>query len=252
MTKPITIRSDTFLGGAAYLNRTIIMNKTGASLTCTLPAATGSGKTYKLVTGRVNTSSYIINCASNDFFKGSILMHSADGHESPRLYSAADTSPCDQITLNGTTTGGQQIGDVIILTDIDTDNWMVQGWVTSSGNEATPFTHNPSSSISSSASSSVSSSPSSSASSSISSSPSSSVSSSPSSSASSSVSSSPSSSISGSPTTSPSASISSSPSTSVSSSPSSSASSSISSSPSSSVSSSISNSPTTSPSSSPS
>jgi hypothetical protein len=43
------------------------------------------------------------------------------------------------MTFNATTTGGVQIGDWIELTDIASNTWMVYGYTTTSGSEATPF-----------------------------------------------------------------------------------------------------------------
>ncbi len=68
-----------------------------------------------------------------------------DGHL-VALQDAADTTVAfetaatsDTITLNGTTTGGVSIGDFIQLWDVAAAQWAVNGTVTGSGIEATPF-----------------------------------------------------------------------------------------------------------------
>ena len=55
------------------------------------------------------------------------------------LISWPTVAASDTITLNGTTTGGVNIGDYVLLTDIATDQYSVSGLLNASGTEATPF-----------------------------------------------------------------------------------------------------------------
>ena len=55
------------------------------------------------------------------------------------LISWPTVAASDTITLNGTTTGGVNIGDYVLLTDIATDQYSVSGLLNASGSEATPF-----------------------------------------------------------------------------------------------------------------
>lgn len=115
-----------------------MLNGTGAAYTQTLPAATGSGARFRFVVGAVNTSNHLIKVTGNDVMYGNIIANSTG--DTPDLAqpwpTAADS---DTITLNGTTTGGQAVGDFVELIDIAADKWLVFGVVTASGTEATPF-----------------------------------------------------------------------------------------------------------------
>ena len=55
------------------------------------------------------------------------------------LISWPTVAASDTITLDGTTTGGVNIGDYVLLTDIATNQYTVSGLLNASGTEATPF-----------------------------------------------------------------------------------------------------------------
>lgn len=134
----VSLTGSTTLSEATHEGKTLVLNGTGAAYTQTLPAATGSGAVYKFVVGAVNTSNHLIKVTGNDVMYGNIVTNSTG--DTPDLSqpwpTAADS---DTITLNGTTTGGQAIGDRIELIDIAADKWAVLGFTTTSGTEATPF-----------------------------------------------------------------------------------------------------------------
>ena len=120
-------------------NRIIPLTETGAAGSYTLPDAIGSGDVYEFVVGAVNTSNHVIRVSDGDHVMyGQIITCSTE--DSPDLAqpwpTAADS---DTITLNGTTTGGQAVGNRIVLTDIATNKWMVHGVTTTSGTQVTPF-----------------------------------------------------------------------------------------------------------------
>jgi hypothetical protein len=123
---------------AAHANRVVTLNR-AAGITATLPAATGSGDRYTFFVGTTVTSNNdIIKVAdATDIMYGNIIANSTG--DTPDLAqpwpTAADT---DTITLNGSTTGGIK-GDFIALIDVATDTWSVQGVISASGTEATPF-----------------------------------------------------------------------------------------------------------------
>lgn len=123
---------------AKHDGRVVLMLHTAAASTVTLPAATGSGNKYTIVVGAVNTNNHLIKVTGNDVMYGNVFTNSTG--DTPDLAqpwpTAADS---DTITLNGTTTGGAAVGDIIELIDIATDKWLVRGFTTSSGTEATPF-----------------------------------------------------------------------------------------------------------------
>lgn len=121
---------------ALHEEKTILLSLAGG-FTSTLPAATGTGGFYRFVVGVVSTVGYIINPAGSDAYKG--VINSCSTAESPDLCATWIGNASTHITLNGTTTGGVQIGDWIEVQDIATAVWAVRGMTVSSGAEATPF-----------------------------------------------------------------------------------------------------------------
>lgn len=129
-----TLTLDKHAGG-----KTLLLKGTGAAKTYTLPKARGTGARLRFVVGEVNTSGHVIKVADAvDVLRGNIFTNSTN--DTPDLCQPWPTSTnSDTITLNGTTTGGQQVGDIVELIDIAPGIWQVIGFTTSSGTEATPF-----------------------------------------------------------------------------------------------------------------
>lgn len=116
------------------IDRNLVMDLAGVASTYTLPAATGSGRRYRLYVGTVNTSNYIIKTArATDLFKGTVVMAGA----TPTAFTAG--ASITTFTLNGTTTGGVAVGDWVEFTDLKAGIWGTTGAVTFSGTAATPF-----------------------------------------------------------------------------------------------------------------
>jgi len=125
---------------AAHESRTLLMTVAGAASTYTLPAATGSGARYRFVVGEVNTSNYVIkSVAGADVMQGTVIGASTtdSATDAARTWRAGTTD--DTFTLNGTTTGGVDIGDWVEFEDITATAWAVRGFITQSGSEASPF-----------------------------------------------------------------------------------------------------------------
>ena len=120
---PVTL--DATAGVNADAGKTIVLNKADGA-TITLPAAAGSGDEYRFFIGTAITSnSYIIKVAdATDTISGAVHMVDADD-DSQTTVTAKGTD--DTITLNGGTTGGAALGDVLIFTDIATNKYTVQG-----------------------------------------------------------------------------------------------------------------------------
>ena len=116
---------------------TICTVNAAAGLTLTLPAATGSGVRYEVFIGTTVTSNNVIIQVANasDTMAG-LVMSAADGGDTLNGWETASTS--DTITLNGTTKGGVK-GDRYVLVDCADNLWSVNGWSSSTGTEATPF-----------------------------------------------------------------------------------------------------------------
>lgn len=136
-TRLVTLATSTSITLAAHEGRTCKLTGTGSAYTQTLPAATGSGARFRFVVGAVNTSNHVITTTGGDVFIGNIISNSTG--DSPDLAAIWPSTTNTIITLNGTTTGGVQIGDFVEVEDIAADKWAVRGVTTSSGTEATPF-----------------------------------------------------------------------------------------------------------------
>ena len=138
----VTLTADTTITNAAHAGRVLLMGEVGgnASATFTLPAATGTGAEFKFIVSVVNTSNYVIQVTGDDTIDGSVVVtNDTTAGGTASLISWPTVAASDTITLNATTTGGVQIGDYVILTDIATDQYTVSGLLNASGTEATPF-----------------------------------------------------------------------------------------------------------------
>lgn len=134
----VSLTGSTSLTAATHGDRVLVLNGTGSAFTQTLPAATGSGTRFYFLVGAVNTSNHLIKVTGNDVMYGNIITNSTG--DTPDLAQPWPTAiDSDTITLNGTTTGGQAVGDFVELVDFATDKWWVYGVTTTSGTEATPF-----------------------------------------------------------------------------------------------------------------
>ena len=135
----VTLTGTTTITAALHEGKILLMGASGAALTFTLPAATGSGGRYRFVVSVVNTSNYIITALAGDLMCGNILTNSSGDSVTVEPWISLVATANIKITLDGTTKGGVSIGDYIDLVDIATDRWQVSGLTTSSGTEATPF-----------------------------------------------------------------------------------------------------------------
>ena len=116
---------------------TICTVNAAAGLTLTLPAASGSGAKYMIYIGTTVTSNNVIIQVANasDVMAG-LVVSAADAGDTLNGWETASTS--DTITLNGTTKGGVK-GDRYELIDCAANLWAVNGWSSSTGTEASPF-----------------------------------------------------------------------------------------------------------------
>lgn len=118
-----------------HAGRIILLSRL-AGVTATLPAATGSGNIYTFKVGAVPTSNaHVIAAKTTDTMSGLAMMQEASaGTMLGWLIDGTD----DKLTINGTTTGGETIGDTIICVDAQNTTWHVLCYLTGSGTEATP------------------------------------------------------------------------------------------------------------------
>lgn len=113
---------------------TIIVHNAAGGGTLTLPASNGDGQKIKVVVHTTVTSSLIIAVANaTDVIRGGVAI-STDVAGITMLAGGTD----DTITMNGSTTGGLA-GSTVTLTDYKAGFWLVEGFLVSTGSEATPF-----------------------------------------------------------------------------------------------------------------
>lgn len=131
----VVITAATTLNASDHAGRLIVFN-VAAGVTATLPAATGTGNRYRFAVNTTVTSvADIVAVVGNDSFFGTAWV-AADGGDTSNAYEAA--ADADQISLNGTTTGGLA-GDYIEVIDVAADRWIAQCFLQATGTEATPF-----------------------------------------------------------------------------------------------------------------
>lgn len=122
---------------ALHEGKTVLLSLL-ASFTSTLPAATGSGDTYKFMVGIVTTSGggYVIATDGTAVFKGFVTIGALASVGGGNRFG---TTTLKNLTMNATTTGGLTIGDFVQVQDIATNGWAVTGLLSGSGTLATPF-----------------------------------------------------------------------------------------------------------------
>lgn len=120
---------------ADHDGKVVTLNR-AAGVAVTLPAASGSGaKLFFVVGTTVTSNTTTIKVTGNDTMTG-LAIQSLDGGNTVQAYETASDS--DTITFDGSTTGGIK-GDVVELTDIAADLWLVRVTGSATGSEATPF-----------------------------------------------------------------------------------------------------------------
>lgn len=124
----LTIDRDLHAGTVVTLNR-------AAGTTITLPASTGKGDEYAFYCGTtISSNSLIIKVANaSDTMAGGVAI-STDIGGVTMLCGGTD----DTITMSGSTTGGVA-GSWVKVVDVAVNKWMVNGFLASTGTEATPF-----------------------------------------------------------------------------------------------------------------
>jgi len=137
---PVALTATTPITKASHEGRPLLMGAAGAALTFTLPAATGSGDTYLFIVSVVNTSNYLIKASAGTMlFTGTIIGASTTDSATDAARTWIAGASDDSLLLNGTTRGGVSKGDYIRFIDCSATQWYVEGVITQSGSEATPF-----------------------------------------------------------------------------------------------------------------
>jgi hypothetical protein len=121
---------------AAHAGRIVTLDR-AAGITCTMPAATGTGSKYTfIVVTTISSNAHVFNRAGSDTFAGYCLADDGDGEPANGFSTVAATA----VTLGGTSnaTGGLK-GDKVEFTDVASGLWHVAVNGTQGGTEATPF-----------------------------------------------------------------------------------------------------------------
>lgn len=122
----------------ANSGRTNLFNR-AAGVTATLPAATGSGNTYRFVSGVVATGDYVIKVAdATDVFVGGIMINDIGDSSAATSDFHPTESTSDTITI-AFATGGGKVGDWVEVEDIAANTWAVRGVLQGMTDPATPF-----------------------------------------------------------------------------------------------------------------
>jgi hypothetical protein len=121
---------------AAHDGKVIVFDR-AAGCVATLPAATGSGATFRFtVKTLVTSNNYVIQVADNtDVMSGSLFVTDQAAGTGTEFSTVAAS---DTITMNGSTTGGLA-GGILTLIDVAANLYAIHGNIVATGVEATPF-----------------------------------------------------------------------------------------------------------------
>jgi hypothetical protein len=121
---------------ASHAGRTVLLDR-AAGQAVTLPAATGTGNSYKFfVKTTITSNSTTIKVADATDVMAGVAIVANDSDASASIFETASTT--DTITFDGTTTGGI-LGATVELQDVATNLWSVRVIGAATGSEATPF-----------------------------------------------------------------------------------------------------------------
>lgn len=131
--QPIEITATASLVKSTHGESLVVFNDADGG-TLTLPASTGDGSVFKVAVHTTLTTSLLIKVANaTDVMRGGVSI-STDVAGVTMLAGGTD----DTITMNGSTSGGVH-GSFVTLTDYKAGFWLVEGFLASTGAEATPF-----------------------------------------------------------------------------------------------------------------
>jgi hypothetical protein len=115
----------------------LVVLNAAAGCAVTLPAATGTGLSFRIFIGTTITSnSTTIKVANASDIMSGMCFSCADAGTGINAFETGATD--DTITFNGGSTGGIK-GDLVELFDIGLNLWAVQARTSSTGSEGTPF-----------------------------------------------------------------------------------------------------------------
>ena len=131
--KPVTITAATTLSRNVHAGCIVNVNNT-TGFAITLPASTGKGDVYTLYyIATIASGSGTVVKSGSDVIIGGVGMSTDIGGVT--MLAGATTAT---ITLNGSITGGV-VGSWLRFTDASSGKWMLEGFLCTTGSEATPF-----------------------------------------------------------------------------------------------------------------
>lgn len=133
--EPITVTAATTLNRDSHAGNVVVLNSTTGRI-ITLPASTGKGDVYTLfISATVSSGSHVlvVSAGTTDSFGGGVSI--STDIAGITMLAAADS---DTITMSGSTTGGV-VGSWLRVKDVAAGKWMLEGFLASTGAEATPF-----------------------------------------------------------------------------------------------------------------
>jgi hypothetical protein len=131
--KPVTATASLTLNKYDHAENVVNLSA-AAGLTVTLPAATGSGAEYEMfVVTTVTSNAYVVQVTGTDIIQGGVALSTDIG--GTNMLTAATT---DTISMNGSTTGGLK-GSWVKVKDVSSGIWRLNGFLVTTGTEATPF-----------------------------------------------------------------------------------------------------------------
>lgn len=136
--EPVSVSETTTLTVPLHANRLIRLTQSTTAVTLTLPAATGSGVTYRIMLFTANAGGTVIKVPdSSHVFRGRITMYTDNSNG---VLGWPNAAASDTITLNATTTGGATSGDYLEIVDASANTYLVRNAVVNAtGTEATPW-----------------------------------------------------------------------------------------------------------------
>lgn len=135
---PLTASAIT-LNPDLHAGKTLVLDR-AAGQTFTLPAATGSGDSYRFFvkTGITSNTTVVQVASGSDWFNGSLTVAAATTVQYITANTGTPATEGDTITMNGTTTGGEA-GSWIEVQDVAPNVWSLDGVLTGSGTTADPL-----------------------------------------------------------------------------------------------------------------
>lgn len=117
-----------------HAGRVVTTNRAGG-VALTLPEAVGNGNVYTVFVETTATGAHSITCEGAGKLAGGVSISTDIAGVTMLATATTDVG----ISMSGTTTGGVK-GSFVKFTDVAPDLWMVEGFLASTGTEATPFT----------------------------------------------------------------------------------------------------------------